>query len=138
MSSPISLLYARVYIHATEDPKKVLSALNNVVNGPYVVRVARGHHGNEIQVVETRLSDVDALEALKSILARLDDLEFILLLSGVEGSRLYVKFDKQKAFHGVLKVSQGDDVVYLEVRSRAISVGDFRSFLISLREALKT
>jgi RNA binding exosome subunit len=60
------------------------------------------------------------------------------MLSGIEESRLYVKFDKQQAYRGVLKVSHGDDVVYVEVRGKTLAMrGDMRTFLTSLREALK-
>ncbi|MDT7874916.1 MAG: RNA-binding domain-containing protein [Pyrobaculum sp.] len=138
MSCPVSMLIARVYIHATEDPDKVMKALRNVVEGRYVMRSTRGHHGNVIQIVEVKLTECDAFEALRSIITRLDDVEFLLMLSGIEESRLYVKFDKQQAYRGVLKVSHGDDVVYVEVRGKTLVMrGDMRTFLTYLREALK-
>ncbi|MCI4447025.1 MAG: exosome protein, partial [Pyrobaculum sp.] len=59
------------------------------------------------------------------------------MLSGIEESRLYVKFDKQQAYRGLLKVSHGDDVVYVEVRGRSVAIDDMRRFITSLREALK-
>ena len=138
MSCPVSMLIARVYIHATEDPDKVMKALRNVVEGRYVMKSTRGHHGNVIQIVEVKLTECDAFEALRSIITRLDDVEFLLMLSGIEESRLYVKFDKQQAYRGVLKVSHGDDVVYVEVRGKTLAMrGGMRTFLTSLREALK-
>jgi RNA binding exosome subunit len=138
VSCPVSMLIARVHVHATEDPDKVMKALRNVVEGRYVMRSTRGHHGNVIQIVEVKLTECDAFEALRSIITRLDDVEFLLMLSGIEESRLYVKFDKQQAYRGVLKVSHGDDVVYVEVRGKTLAMrGDMRTFLTSLREALK-
>jgi RNA binding exosome subunit len=137
MSCPVSLLHARVYIHATEDPDNVIQPLKNVVPGRYVVTVVRGHHGNIINIVQVKLEDCEALEALKSIVTRLDDVEFLIMLSGVEGTRLYAKFDKQYAYRGVLKISHGDDVVYVEVRGRSLAINDMRNFLLSMREVLK-
>lgn len=138
MSCPVSMLIARVYVHATEDPDKVMKALRNVIEGRYVMKSTRGHHGNVIHIVEVKLTECDAFEALRSIITRLDDVEFLLMLSGIEESRLYVKFDKQQAYRGVLKVSHGDDVVYVEVRGKTLAMrGDMRTFLTSLREALK-
>ena len=138
MSCPVSMLIARVYIHATEDPDKVMKALRNVVKGRYVMKSTRGHHGNVIHIVEVKLTGCEAFEALRSIITRLDDVEFLLMLSGIDESRLYVKFDKQQAYRGVLKVSHGDDVVYVEVRGKTLAMrGDMRTFLTSLREALK-
>jgi RNA binding exosome subunit len=132
------MLTARVYVHATENPDKVMKALRNVVEGRYVMRSTRGHHGNVIHIVEVKLTECDAFEALRSIITRLDDVEFLLMLSGIEESRLYVKFDKQQAYRGVLKVSHGDDVVYVEVRGKTLAMrGNMRTFLTSLREALK-
>ena len=138
MSCPVSMLTARVYVHATENIDKVMKALRNVVEGRYVMRSTRGHHGNVIHIVEVKLTECDAFEALRSIITRLDDVEFLLMLSGIEESRLYVKFDKQQAYRGVLKVSHGDDVVYVEVRGKTLAMrGNMRTFLTSLREALK-
>ncbi len=138
MSCPVSMLTARVYVHATENPDKVMKALRNVVAGRYVMKSTRGHHGNVIHIVEVKLTECDAFEALRSIITRLDDVEFLLMLSGIEESKLYVKFDKQQAYRGVLKVSHGDDVVYVEVRGKTLAMrGDMRTFLTSLREALK-
>ena len=138
MSCPVSMLIARVYVHATEDPDKVMKALRNVVEGRYVMKSTRGHHGNVIHIVEVKLTECDAFETIRSIITRLDDVEFLLMLSGIEESRLYVKFDKQQAYRGVLKVSHGDDVVYVEVRGKTLAMrGDMRTFLTSLREALK-
>jgi len=137
VTCPVATLIARVYIHATEDLDKVIKALRNVVEGPYVLRSTRGHHGNVIHVVEVKLTECDAYEVLKSIVAKLDDVEFLLMLSGIEESRLYVKFDKQQAYRGLLKVSHGDDVVYVEVRGRSVAIDDMRRFITSLREALK-
>lgn len=137
MTCPVATLIARVYIHATEDPDKVIKALRNVVEGPYVLRSTRGHHGNIIHIVEVKLTECDAYEVLKSIVAKLDDVEFVLMLSGIEETRLYVKFDKQQAYRGLLKVSQGDDVIYVEVRGRSVAIDDMRRFMTSLREALK-
>lgn len=137
MTCPVATLIARVYIHATEDPDKVIKALRNVVEGPYVLRSTRGHHGNVIHIVEVKLTECDAYEVLKSIAAKLDDVEFVLMLSGIEETRLYVKFDKQQAYRGLLKVSQGDDVIYVEVRGRSVAIDDMRRFMTSLREALK-
>jgi len=138
VTCPVSMLIARVYVHATEDPDKVMKALRNVVEGRYVMKSTRGHHGNVIHIVEVKLTECDAFEALRSIIMRLDDVEFLLMLSGIEESRLYVKFDKQQAYRGVLKVSHGDDVVYVEVRGKTLAMrGDMRTFLTSLREALK-
>jgi len=138
VTCPVSMLTARVYVHATENLDKVTKALRNVVEGRYVMRSTRGHHGNVIHIVEVKLTECDAFEALRSIITRLDDVEFLLMLSGIEESRLYVKFDKQQAYRGVLKVSHGDDVVYVEVRGKTLAMrGNMRTFLTSLREALK-
>ncbi|MFN3803618.1 MAG: RNA-binding domain-containing protein [Pyrobaculum sp.] len=132
--SPISLLYARAYIHSTEDPVRVIRALKNVVEGRYAVKTAVGHYKNLIHIVEIKLVDWDAFEALKSIISRLDDVEFTLFLSGAEKNRLYVKFDKQHAYRGLLRVSRGDDVIFLEVRSRSLVVDDMRQLLSSLKQ----
>lgn len=133
MNCPISLLYARAYVHATENMESVLKALESVARGRPVIKSVQGHHGNPIHIVEVRLEDCEALDALKSLLSRLDDVEFQLLLSGIDEGRLYAKFDKQRAYRGVLRVSHGDDVIHLEVRARTLLVPDLRQFLESLR-----
>lgn len=135
VTCPISQFYARAYVHSTEDLEKVVKALRTVVNGPLVSRTTKGHHGNTIQVLEVKLSDCDALDALRALVSRLDDVEFQLLLSGVEGVRLYAKFDKQQAFAGRLRISHGDDVIFIEIRARSLEVADFREFLKKFRNA---
>ncbi len=134
MSCPVTLLYVRTYVHSTEDVDKVLQALKTVVSGGYVMRSIYGHYRNPIQIIEVKLHDWEALEALKTIVSRLDDVEYVLLLSGVEGNRLYVKFDKQHAYRGVLKISQSDDVIYVELRTRSLVVKDITQFLNSIRK----
>ncbi|MEZ0319064.1 MAG: RNA-binding domain-containing protein [Pyrobaculum sp.] len=133
MLCPISLFYARAYVHSTEDLEKVVKALRTAVEGRYVVSTVKGHHGNPIQIIEVRLEDWEALDALRTLINRLDDVEFTLLLSGVEETRLYVKFDKQQAYRGVLRVSQGDDVIHVEVRGRSLQIGDMKTYLQQLR-----
>lgn len=124
----------RAYIHATEEPSKVLQAVRNVVPGSAVVTPARGHRGNFIGIVEVELRGCDALIALRRLLSRLDSVERALLLSGIDRDdfALRARLDKQAAYMGRLALAAGDDVIALEAKFDRSSVGDVADFLKSI------
>jgi len=112
-------LHARTFSHATEDLEKVKLAFANVV-GPLemTVSVTEGHHGNLITIVEgetkevrdisaffERISDDDLNEILRSVDARTD-----------EGCNLFLRLDKQEAYEGRVKMTDGDDAVSVRIR----------------------
>jgi len=74
-----------------------------------------GHHGNLIILFETKLADKKALPvALEKIGAGLTALDKETLASDLklhlERQNLYLRFDKQSAYQGVVRFSQNDPI----------------------------
>ncbi|NPA84564.1 MAG: hypothetical protein GXO07_00990 [Crenarchaeota archaeon] len=109
-------------VHATEDPEKVLEALSKLLGiegGEVEVAEARGHHGNPILYLKMELKGKEARRAVERLLKLMDDFEYELLKRELgarsEGSKLYLRFDKQKAFGGEARLSSGSDVVRIVI-----------------------
>jgi RNA binding exosome subunit len=108
-------LHFRAYCHETEDPEKVLQAFSFVTgeDADVATEQSEGHHGNRILVLEAhlktkrevkeffaRLSDDDLRELLRTLESRVDE----------EGN-LFMRFDKQEAFKGVLRMGAHEDPI---------------------------
>jgi RNA binding exosome subunit len=118
---PIGYVDVRVFAHATEDPKKVLAAVRNILPlelGEVVdfrKTSLTGHHGNPIVVFESRLTNKKELPlVLERIGERLTVLDKEALAGDLrrhlERRDLYLRFDKQAAFQGRVRFSQVDPV----------------------------
>jgi RNA binding exosome subunit len=119
--SPIAYINIRVFAHATEDPIKVQTAVQNLLPMPLVETIVfektncTGHHGNPIILFTAKLVDKNllstALEKFGKEISALDkevlnrDLKLHL-----EKGNLYLRFDKQSAYLGALKFSQNEPI----------------------------
>ena len=122
MSRRLSSLHARTICHATEDRAKVELALRTVVgDAPVEVSRTEGHFGNAIEVLESVLDDEarildvlgrmtaeDLREVSSTISSRMDD-----------SCHMFLRFDKQRAFAGELRLGGGEDVIALRIKVRA-------------------
>jgi len=119
----IERLEVTTIVHATEDPEKVAEAIANLLGleelDEIEVTEARGHHGNPILYLKLTLKGKKAREAFHNLMKMLDDFEFEILKRELgarsEGSKLYLRFDKQKAFMKEARLSSGSDVVRIVV-----------------------
>jgi RNA binding exosome subunit len=111
----------RVFAHATEDPEKVLSATRNTLpkelseNAVFQKTTLTGHHRNPIILFETKLTDKKALLAiLQKIAQGLSSLDKEALYNEMkmhlEKRNLFLRFDKQSAYQGELKLSANDPI----------------------------
>jgi RNA binding exosome subunit len=118
---PIAYITIRVFSHATEDPEKVQTAIRNTLpeqltaNITFTQTSLTGHHGNPITIYEAKLTDKQALPAaLEKIAVALSPLDKEQLNSEmnqhIEKRNLYLRFDKQNAFLGTLKMSSDDPI----------------------------
>jgi RNA-binding protein len=118
---PIAYIEIRVFAHATEDPTKVQTAVQNLLPVELAQTLVfektncTGHHGNPIVLFTAKLTDKKllpkSLEKFGKELSSLDkeELDRDIKLH-LEKSNLYLRFDKQSAFLGALKLSQKDPV----------------------------
>jgi len=118
----ISNLELSVFIHATEDPQKVLKAVNFILPEEYVEdvkyekTVLSGHYRNPIVVMKASIQDTRRVSTLlRRVIGtlQLDDLatlsaDFKNYLDSK--GNLYIRFDKQEAFLGKIKLCTIDPI----------------------------
>ena len=123
MSSKPQIAYVtiRVFSHATEDPAKVQTAVKNTLpetlteNLVFEKTALTGHYGNPITICEAKLTNRTALtQALEKIGSQLNSLDKEQLCSEmqqhIEKRNLYLRFDKQSAYLGSLKLGTVDPI----------------------------
>ncbi len=118
---PIAYIDIRVFSHATEDIEKVQTATRNTLPETLATEMVfsktnlNGHHGNPITVVEAKLDNRKVLPlALEKIGTNLSPLDKTALneelKAHLEKRSLFLRFDKQSAYLGTLKLSSNDPI----------------------------
>lgn len=120
MKLPIDNIDVRFFIHATEDSEKVMQAVRCLTSPNYFEDVKfqkttlKGHFGNPITILCTRIKEVEIVEDVIKRLTSLDksDKEQIAKESKlfIEKNSLYLRFDKQSAFSGALQLKKVDPI----------------------------
>jgi hypothetical protein len=122
----------RTFVHATEDPEKVLEALETLFpedlspkDVEFEMVETEGYFGNPILVIDAEIKRSrnvrKFLENLKNILSE-EDKAFLLenLEEKVdENGTFYIRFDKQKAYLGEIKVLDGEDVIHVRIKVKS-------------------
>lgn len=134
-------LHFRTFVHATEDPERVADALlyamavDEETEGASRLEPSRlkGHHGNDIQVVEAKLGQdrdiarclgrlrTEAREVARRIADELDE-----RLDEDDGAVRW-RFDKQQAVQRRLRLTRGGDAIQVELRIPRIPGRDLAS-----------
>jgi hypothetical protein len=118
---PIAYIDIRVFAHATEDENKVQTAVRNLFPIELLETLVfdkqgcTGHHGNPIILFTSKLTNkkllLKALEKIGKELGALDKEELNRDIKlHLEKGNLYLRFDKQSAFLGALKLTQNDPI----------------------------
>jgi len=118
---PIAYMDIRVFAHATEDHKKVQTAVRNLLPEElaetliFETSSLTGHYGNPITLLSTKIADKKLLPAaLQKIGAGLNSLDREELSRDLklhlEKGNLYLRFDKQSACLGTIKFAQNDPI----------------------------
>lgn len=115
------------FVHATEDPEKVLKAVENCFPSMTLseIQFARnslsGHYKNPITFFETRIKDRDLIKAIITDLSiKIEQKDKELLLSerdkyvGEDGS-LYIRADKQSVYNNILRICSADPI-HIKIR----------------------
>ncbi len=111
-----------VHIHASESEKKVLKAIKNILpNNIDIVEfkvsrdVFRGHHGNPIVRLELKMRGRRKVrEIYENIFKKLTGLRgggWIKERFDDKKNKLYLRLDKQLAYLGEIRLTDGDDVI---------------------------
>jgi RNA-binding protein len=126
-------------VHATEDPEKLLIALNQIY-GPEVApesienRNVKGHFGNKIVIISASLRGSSAELLLSNLWRRLSSIDQVSLLDDLgsrvdEDGRWHIRLDKQECFRGQLRLKD-QDPIKLEVSFHgAFDVGELKQIL---------
>jgi len=124
---PVSFVEIRVLSHATEDTAKVLKALKGVVTEGVIGEInliqekLEGHYGNPITLIRSKIySKSQAREIIQNIFSKLDEYDRTQFSAGIESrmdeeGRLYVRLDKQAAYHGKFKLKD-EDPIHIQIK----------------------
>jgi len=117
------------FVHATEDPEKVFKALSLVLPEGVEKQVSRetvlGHYHNEIIIYKVRISDKKSIQNFLGLLSeRIDEEDKERIFNYFDkrlddSGTLYLRFDKQEAFKGNLKLSEEEDVIRVRIKFSA-------------------
>ncbi|MFQ5837585.1 MAG: RNA-binding domain-containing protein [Thermoplasmata archaeon] len=113
----------RAHGHATENNERVLKAFAFVtgIEKPTITR-AEGYHGNPIAIFTASLEDSKSIRAFWERVREAGELEAVLkdLDRRVdEDCQLHLRFDKQEAYQGRLKVVRHDDIISMKAKVAA-------------------
>jgi RNA binding exosome subunit len=119
--SPIAYVEIRVFSHATEDSEKVQTATRNLLPETLLTEstikqtALTGHYGNSITLIETTLTNRQALPSilnkLSLYLSALDKEQLATNINQhIEKHNLYLRFDKQNAYLGTAKLAANDPI----------------------------
>ncbi len=119
---PIKIANVKIafHVHATEDERKVLRALKNVlppgVKITLVRDVYRGYYGNPIIRYEAFVKDSrDASKIFKFIFSNMHAFTYPDWIAERYDEReqvLYIRLDKQAAYLGEIKLGDGSDIIH--------------------------
>jgi len=121
LSQLITYVDISYFAHATEDENKVIEAVRHLLPAPQVESIIfsksnlRGHHGNPITLFEARIQEKDIVKAVvENLSSKLGVLDKETLLAEInlhmEKGNFYLRFDKQAAFQGRLKMAVSDPI----------------------------
>jgi len=140
----VEKLVIQVLCYATEDPKKVLKAVENVLGADAARKMSmsseklEGYYGDPITLIRIFLLDRELCEkALLRIFSNLSSSERDELWRdrsklGRHGGKLYIRLDKQEAFLGRIRPSDKDPIrIVVELR------GDVKALRKMLEEKLQ-
>ena len=118
----VEKLVIQVLCYATEDPRKVLKAVENVLGADAAKKMSmsserlEGYYGDPITLMRIFLLDRELCEkVLLRILSNLSVFEREELWRdrsklGRHGGKLYIRLDKQEAFLGRIRLSDKDPI----------------------------
>ncbi|MBC7120692.1 MAG: hypothetical protein H5T33_03820 [Candidatus Methanosuratus sp.] len=139
----ISKVSMSLICHATEDPRKVEQALLNLLpegmRGSAQIKytIARGHHGNEIRVASLEEEGTRAKDAVDYMTKLLPPGDLLRLRDEIDRffdsrSALFIRFEKQKAYAGSLRLSESDDIIRVKISLQLRKGEDTKSRLLEI------
>jgi len=126
--SPVAYIDVSFFAHATEDPEKVIKAAENVVSAVSAEGIVfkrsklKGEYTNPIVYFKARVTKGAVADSiLKNVADKLPASEKEKLLRELglhlDKGSLYIRFDKQAAFKGKLRIAR-EDPIHVRIRFR--------------------
>jgi RNA binding exosome subunit len=116
----ISFIHIQTICHATEDPNKVLKAIQQVLPEEYINEVnfkkklLKGHYGNPIEFIETKIERREIVSTfVKKLLSHLNQMSNMTNHADNIDSKnqnVYIRLNKQYAFQGLIELCSGDSI----------------------------
>lgn len=140
MTRRVLHLEATAFCHATENLEKVKTALLNLfpsalrsgLEEGIRVSMLEGFYGNVIYVIKLAVNEPELASSIfMEILEKLPHEDLRRMEATLEqrldsSGNLHVRFDKQQAFLGRIRVYDGDDVIKLRVRLPRSALNEVR------------
>ncbi len=116
---PIHSIVASTFVHATEEEERVLAAFHVIVpqGAPVSEQRTVGHFGNPVVILKARIEKTQAIRrTLDTINENLSENELEHLEENAaryldDKCNLFIRFDKQKAARGILRLGQRDPIL---------------------------
>ncbi|MEM1509000.1 MAG: RNA-binding domain-containing protein [Thermofilaceae archaeon] len=137
----ISSLEIFTLCHATENSEKVKRSIMNLL--PFSIKtlyeslidvtLLEGHYGNPIFFLKLKIDNsVHATLIIKHLMKNLDPSDILNLETAIDlhqdsSGNLYLRFDKQQAYLGRVKLNKGDDVIKIKIRFKPFARQEFKS-----------
>jgi len=118
---PVRYVELSTIVHATEDKEKVLRAVHNLfpesTNPPRILETKlTGFFGDDLTSIRLEITKrKPATEFLEHLILKLNSIEYLDILDNLpqrmdDSKNLYLRFDKQKAFQGVVSLEMHDSI----------------------------
>ncbi len=141
MKPLVGLLEISTLCHATEDLEKVRrsvinllpTAIKTLYENSIKVNLLEGYYGNPIFFLNLKIEDpAHATLIVRHLVKSLDQLDIAGLETAIglhqdSSGNLYLRFDKQQAYLGRVKLSDGDDVIKVKIRFKPFAKREFKS-----------
>ncbi len=112
----------RTFAHATEDVSRVKSALELFLpeDCEIKIKMKKGHFGNQITILEAKL-EKSHCKSFLDVLRSLPETQLLKLKDELkrhfdDGCNFYIRFDKQSAYEGNLKLAQTEDSIAAKMK----------------------
>ncbi|HNR25627.1 MAG TPA: RNA-binding domain-containing protein [Methanobacteriaceae archaeon] len=115
----------RTLVYGTEDEKRVRIALSNIL--PFSepdTKLIEGHHKNQMVILTGKTDKKSDIEVFLQSLENIKTSDKKRILRGLENKiddkgNLFLRFDKQRAYRGEMKIVEDGDAVHLKLKLAA-------------------
>lgn len=115
----------RVFVYGTENEEKVKEAVKTLFpNSHFQTDITEGYFKNPVLILHDKITRKREIKEFVKILDQIDDAGKKRLLNELENKidhkgNLFLRFDKQKAYLGDLKIIEHGDAIHVKLNIAA-------------------